>query len=36
MARCSGSHMDYGAAIQVLEWANEKFEFPVNRPSQCA
>ena len=26
----SGSeHMDYGEAIQVLEPANEKFEFPV-------
>ena len=23
-------HMDYGEAIQVLERANEKFEFPVN------
>src|SRR6267378_2384869 len=24
-------HMDYGEAIQVLERANEKFEFPVER-----
>ena len=23
-------HMDYGEAIQALERANEKFEFPVN------
>jgi asparaginyl-tRNA synthetase len=36
LAKCQGIvgsefvHMDYGEAIEVLERANEKFEFPVN------
>jgi len=29
-------HMDYGEAIQVLERANEKFEFPVSWASTCS
>ncbi len=29
-------HMDYGEAIQVLERANEKFEFPVKWAPACS
>src|SRR5437016_6061108 len=29
-------HMDYGEAIEVLERANEKFEFPVKWASTCS
>jgi hypothetical protein len=28
--------MDYGEAIEVLEPANEKFEFPVNWGPTCS
>ena len=28
-------HMDYGEAIEVLERANEKFEFPVGRSTSA-
>jgi asparaginyl-tRNA synthetase len=30
------AHMDYGEAIQVLDRANQKFEFPVKWGATCS